>query len=193
MRNKLKLTVLAAVVIGLVVTLVFGKLYMTRDDSGADLLWNPNEAYLFVTVAHRGFRIRYLEYPWVVLKELLYGVRGPDDQRTSVTVVHITADGVERHVEAWDQDQANTPDLYTPFEGRIYANYRGSLGKWTGNKFEMATAEEQRRLDGTNRLVATDIDKGAGGGPNVDLGSQSATMSLQSMWAGSSHCRLKTK
>ena len=89
---------------------------------------------------------------------------GPGYQRTSVTVVHITASGVDRHVvEALDEEQANTPDLYTPFEGYIYANYHGSLCKWTGNKFETATAEEQRRLDGTNRLVATDIEKDTAG------------------------------
>jgi hypothetical protein len=164
MRNKLKLAVLSAVLVGALMALVFGKLYMIREDSGADLLWNSNEAYLFVNVARRGFRINYLEYPWVVLKELLYGVRGPDDQRTSLTVLHIRASGVERHVvEALDEEQANTPDLYTPFQGQIYANYHGSLCKWTGNKFETATTEEQHRLDGTNHLIATDIEKDAAG------------------------------
>jgi len=164
MRNKLKLTVLIAVLVIGVGVLVFGKIYLIRDDSGGDLLWDGSEAYLFMDVRHRGFQIGYLEYPWVVLKELLYGVRGPDDQRTSVTVVHITASGVDRHVvEALDEEQANTPDLYTPFEDYIYANYHGSLCKWTGNKFETATAEEQRRLDGTNRLVATDIEKDTAG------------------------------
>ncbi|MFZ0861408.1 MAG: hypothetical protein WB781_23750 [Candidatus Sulfotelmatobacter sp.] len=164
MRNKLKLTVLIAVLVIGVGVLVFGKIYLIRDDSGGDLLWDGSEAYLFMDVRHRGFQIGYLEYPWVVLKELLYGVQGPDDQRTSVTVVHITASGVDRHVvEALDEEQANTPDLYTPFEDYIYANYHGSLCKWTGNKFETATAEEQSRLDFTNRLVATDIEKDTAG------------------------------
>jgi hypothetical protein len=164
MRIKLKLTVLVVVLVIGVGVLVFGKIYLIRDDSGGEVLWNGSEAYLFMGVSHRGFQIGYLEYPWVVLKELLYGVRGPDDQRTSVTVVHITASGVDRHVvEALDEEQANTPDLYTPFEGYIYANYHGSLCKWTGNKFETATADEQRRLDGTNRLVATDIEKDTAG------------------------------
>src|SRR5487761_1043364 len=151
MRNKLKLTVLTAILVIAVGILVFGKIYFIRDDSGGDLLWNGSEAYLFMSVHRRGFQIEYLEYPWVVLKELLYGVRGPDDQRTSVMVVHITASGVDRNVvEALDEEPANTPDLYTPFEGYIYANYHGSLRKWSGNRFETATAEEQRRLDGTN-------------------------------------------
>jgi hypothetical protein len=164
MRNKLKLTVLAAVLVGVVATLVFGKLYLIEDDSGGTLLWNSNEAYLFMGVARRGFRISYREYPWIMLEGLLYGVRERDDQRTSVTVVHISAAGMDRHMfEASDEEQANTPDMLTPFEGQIYANYHGSLVKWTGDKFETATAEEQRRLDGTNRLVPTDIEKDAAG------------------------------
>jgi hypothetical protein len=164
MRNKLKVTILAAVLVGVAAALVFGKAYFIRDDGGAELLWNSDEAYLFASVARRGTQVAYLEYPLMLLKEALNGVWGLDDQRTSVTVVHIAASGVERHVvEASDEEQANTPDLYTPFEGHIYANYHGSLYKWTGSKFETATAEEQRRLDGTNRLVATDIDKGADG------------------------------
>jgi hypothetical protein len=164
MRNRLKLAVLVAVLVIGVGVLVFGKMYFIRDDSGGYLLWNGSEAYLFMDVSHRGFQIGYLEYRWVVLKELLYGVRGPDDQRTSVTVVHITASRVDRNVvEALDEEQANTPDLYTPLEGYIYANYHGSLCKWTGNKFETATPEEQRRLDGTNRLVAAEIKKDAAG------------------------------
>src|ERR1035438_3900 len=136
MRNKLKVTILAAVLVGVAAALVFGKAYLIRDDGGAELLWNSDEAYLFASVARRGTRVAYLEYPLMLLKEALNGVWGLDDQRTSVTVVHIAASGVERHVvEASDEEQANTPDLYTPFEGHIYANYHGSLYKWTGSKF----------------------------------------------------------
>jgi hypothetical protein len=113
MRNKLKLTLLVAVLMIGAGVLVFGKMYFIRNDSGGNLLWNGSEAYLFIDVRHRGFQIGYLEYPWIVAKELLYGVRAPDDQRTSVTVVHITASGVARNVvEASDEEQANTPDLY---------------------------------------------------------------------------------
>ncbi len=174
MRNKLKLIVLVAVLVIGVGVLVFGKTYFIRDDSGGDLIWDGSEAFLFVDVRHRGFQMGYLEYPWVVLKELLYGVRGPDAQRTSVTVVHITASGVDRHVvEALDEEQANTPDLYTPFEGSVYANYHGSLCKWTGSRFETATAEEQRRFDGTNRLAATDIEKDAAGWSKRGFGEDS--------------------
>jgi hypothetical protein len=135
--------------------------YFVRDDSGGEFLWNGDEAYLFMSVTRRGYKIGYWEYPLALLKEALYGVRGVDDQRTSVTIIHIRNSGIERHVvEALYEEPANTPDFYTPCAGSIYANYHGSLIKWTGNKFETATEEERRRLDGTNRLDEKNMEKG---------------------------------
>lgn len=152
---------LVSVLVIAIMAFGFGKIYAIRDDCGGDLLWNADEAYLFIGVARRGFRISYLEYPWVMLKESLYGVRLPDDQRTSVTVVHITASGVEQHVvEMLDERPANTPILYTRLQGNIYANCGGNLCKWTGNKFEAATEQEQRRLDGTSQLVEKNMEDG---------------------------------
>jgi hypothetical protein len=164
MKKWQKLAVIAAILGIVVAGFASLKIYFIRDDSAGNLLWNADEAYLFMNVSRRGIRMSYLEYPLVLLKEYLHGVYGPDDQRTSVTVVHVTAAGVEHHVvEMLDEEQANTPDLYTPFEGGIYANCHGSLCKWTGNKFETATEEEQRQLGGTNHLSAKDIDKSTGG------------------------------
>jgi hypothetical protein len=161
MQNKLKLTVLIAVLVIAIMVVGFGKIYAFHDDCGGELLWNADEAYLFIGVARQGFRISYLEYPWVILKESLYGVRLPDDQRTSVTVVHITASGVEHHVvEMLDEQPPNNPILYTRLQGNIYANCEGYLCKWTGNKFEVATEEEQHRLGGTSQLVEKNMEKG---------------------------------
>jgi hypothetical protein len=155
MRKSWKPVVLIAVLVIAIMAFGFGKIYAIRDDCGGYLLWNADEAYLFIGVARAGFRISYLEYPWVILKESLYGVRPPDDQRTSFTVVLITASGVEQHVVA-----ASAPDLYTRRQGSIYANCGGDLCKWTGNKFEVATEEEQHRLEGTSQLVEKNMEKG---------------------------------
>src|SRR5271165_3272350 len=161
MRKRKKLVVLAVLFVIAVMALGFGKIYAIRDDCGGDLLWNADEAYLFMGVARRGFRISYLDYPWVMLKELLYGVRLPDDQRTSVTVVHITASGTEHDVvQMLDEQPANTPIRYARRQGYIYANCEGHLCKWTGNKFETATEEEQRRLDGTSQLDEKHMEEG---------------------------------
>jgi hypothetical protein len=161
MRKSWKLVVFIAALVIAIMILGFGKIYAFRDDCGGYLLWNADEAYLFIGVARQGFRISYLEYPWVILKESLYGVRLPDDQRTSVTVVHITASGVEHHVvEMLDEQPPNNPILYTRLQGNIYANCEGYLCKWTGNKFEVATEEEQHRLGGTSQLVEKNMEKG---------------------------------
>jgi hypothetical protein len=161
MRTGTKVIIVATILLGAVVAAASRKLYFIHDDDGDDLVWNSNEAYLFMGVARRGYRISYMEYPWATLKQLLYGVRLPDDQRSSVTVVHLTAYGVDRHVvEMLDEQPGNFPILYTPRHGYIYANCEGQLCKWTGNRFETATEEEQRRLDGTSQLDEQNMDKG---------------------------------
>ena len=159
---KKRLTVLLAVVFFItVVALAFGKTYVVRDDWDGKLLWSSNEAYLFISMHRRGFQIGYWEYPWVLVEELLNGVRSLDDQRTSVSVVHMTTSGVDHHVvEMLDEQPGNAPNAYTPLQGYIYANCEGQLCKWNGNKFETATEEEQRRFDGTNQLTEKNIDKG---------------------------------
>jgi hypothetical protein len=171
MRTRRKLSVLAALLLTASAVLVFGKIRVVRDDSGGTLLWNSTQAYLFMDVHRRGFHITYLEYPWVILKESLYGVREPDNQRTSVVVIHLTASAIEKHVvEMAEEHPGNTPVLYTPFDDFIYANCGGYLCKWNGNKFETATEDERHRLDGTNGLVAKDIDQGVGGWSKHDFG-----------------------
>src|SRR5579864_8733560 len=133
MQKETRLAVGAALTVVVLAALVFGKIYVIRDDGGGDLIWNANEAYLFMGVSRRGARIGYMEYPWLLLKQLLYDVREPDDQRTSVTVIHITKSGVERHViQVPDEQPGNTPVLYKAVENQIYANWHGYAYKWTG-------------------------------------------------------------
>jgi hypothetical protein len=125
------------------------------------VLWNQDEAYLFMSVARRGLHVSYLGYAGVIFREYLNGVREPDDERKSVVVIEITSSAVEQHVlEVADSTPGMDPGSYTPIEGRIYANYPGigGLCRWDGDRFEPATGEEQRRLDGINRLTSRDFD-----------------------------------
>lgn len=135
------------------------QVYTIREDGGADLLWNDNEAYLFVYDNYRGFRTNYLTYPWIIVKQyLFYAPPDPDDEHVSAAVFHITSAGIERY----SLDSAGS-SLQTPFEGKIYANCHGSLCKWAGTHFEPASEEERRMLDGLNRLAPNDIDGGPDG------------------------------
>lgn len=174
-HTRYKLTVLAVGFVITIAILVLEKTHIVRDDSGGTLLWNSNEAYLFMDVHRRGARIRYIEYPWAIFETLFGGVRPPDDQRTSVVVIRVTAAGVEhRVVQMLEEHPGNTPNLYTPFDDVIYANCGGHLCKWNGNKFEKATEEEQHRFDGIYKLGAKDdTNKGAGAWSQRDVGSSS--------------------
>jgi hypothetical protein len=175
MQKKSRLAVGAAVIVVALLVIVFGRMYVIRDDSGGDLIWNSNEAYLFMGVARRGARIGYLEYPWILLKQLLYGVREPDDQRTSVTVVHITTSGIERHlVPMLEEQPGNSPALYKAIDGRIYANWQGYAYKWTGNEFEKATEEERARYESTKEVFEGDIEKGPDGWSQRGFGEASS-------------------
>jgi hypothetical protein len=138
-------------------------IYFIRNDSGGDFLWNADEAYLFIPVARRGLHTSYLAYPWVLFAESLYAPPFPDDQAVSVTVIRVTQSTVERHlVNVADPSPGTTPGEYTPFEGRIYANCPelGGLCRWTGERFEAATTDEQREfgVGGIEHLKVLEID-----------------------------------
>ena len=163
------------------------QMYYIREDSGGDLLWSADEAYLFMGETRRGFHLSYLEYPWMMFKEYLRAPPFPNENRASLTVIRVTPNAVERHVL---DVEGNAPDLLTPVGRTIYANCQGTLCKWSGTRFEPATEEERRRLDNINRLSAIDIENvngwskrgvGATSGDNhfsVELGRQ-ATLSVK--------------
>src|SRR5258705_12455079 len=135
----------------------FGKLYYLRDDSGGQVLSNTGEAYLFVSVARRGYRVRVVDYPWLALRTWLNAPPFPSDQRVFFTVIRVTPSGIERHEQNAVEGTADKPDFFTPIGGAIYANCQGTPCKWVGDRFEKVTQEEQEKLDGINHLAA-DID-----------------------------------
>jgi hypothetical protein len=148
MRKRTKVMV-AIVICAAAVAASALRIYFIREDSGGDVLWNANEAYLFIGVSRRGAHVSYLQYPWMIFKEYVGGVRLPDNERGSVTVIQVTPSGVEQHiVEVANTSPGSGPGEYTPFEGRIYANCPalGGLCRWAGDHFERATEDESTRL-----------------------------------------------
>lgn len=131
----------------------FSKIYYLRQYAGGSLVWHRDEAYLFLFESRLGYRINYVEYPWVLLGEYLNSPPFPDDHRFLLTVIRVTPSAVEpRVVEFGDRDEF-FPHYLTPFGERIYARCAGDiLCKWTGIDFEAATEEEQRDLGGVHRL-----------------------------------------
>jgi hypothetical protein len=176
MHKRTKVAIFALVaLLAAILAASLVNVYLLREDSDGELLWSPNEAYLFLGVAHRGAHMDYLEYPWMIFRESVGGVSAPNSERQSVTVIHITPSGLEKHViEVAAAPPGSWPGMYTPFKGQIYANYPeiGGLSRWAGDHFEAATAEEQQRFGGFSRLSAVDFTNvdgwskhGIGGGP----------------------------
>jgi len=146
--------------------------YAINEGTGGFAIWNGNEAYFFVHVDRRGDWSRYLWFPWILFKEyIIGGFAGaviPDDGRAFLVVIHVTAGGIERHsVKVADFITDNSSPIfekYTPLEGHIYVLGPGLLlWRWTGDHFEKATQEEQKRLDGIHRLTDQDFYNDANG------------------------------
>lgn len=139
----------------LVLSLTFNA-YFVRRDLGGDVLWNTKEAYFFIGRDTRGYHVKWLGYPLVVLGEMLGRIELPDDDRGAIYVMRVTSAGVERHVlELPDRRPGSGPSMFTPLDGRIWVNWPtiGGLCWWAGDHFEPATPEERTRLDGLNHLT----------------------------------------
>ena len=153
----MKIIIAVVLIVTVIAASAFLQMYYIREDSGGQLLWSADEAYLFMGETRRGFHLSYLEYPWEMLKECLHAPAFPSENRASLTVIRVTANAVERHVLDVEVG-GGAPNLFTPIGRTIYANCKGTLCKWSGAHFEPATEEEQRRLDDTNHLSAIDIE-----------------------------------
>lgn len=133
---------LLVVAIGLTM-LASVKVYFIRTQASGDLLWEADDAYIFLNITQRGYRISYLRYPFEFVKEYFGGVPTPDDKRSYVTVLRVSADGVQQYT-------INDLNLGTinVFEHNLYASDldKGALLKWTESHFGPATSEQQEKL-----------------------------------------------
>ena len=158
--------------------------YAISEGAGGSVIWNKNEAYFFVPVDRTGYRASYLQYPFIIAKELLLRVPTiPSETRAFLVVIRVTSSGVERHIvklaDRLEGGAGSDPRMFTPLEGRIYARYPplieqvmqdghlvamgDALGWWAGDHFEKATQEERRRLDGEKRLTNTEFENDENG------------------------------
>jgi hypothetical protein len=154
MPNK-RLTIATLAIGGAVILSLSFSAYFVRHDVGGWALWNAKEAYFFIDSDTRGYHVKWAGYPLLVAGEMLRRIERPDDDRGVMYIMRITSAGVERHVlELPDRRPGSGPSMYTPLDGRIWANWPtlGGLCWWAGDHFELATPEELRRLDGFNHL-----------------------------------------
>jgi hypothetical protein len=113
---------------------------LTKND---DLIWNSNEAYVFISVAQYGYSSSYLDFLIEIVKEIFpFGASAPDKKHYYTVVLHITPEANERYFV--DNFQIGSP-AYAMGQDLYAGNLVGIDGpmKWSGTHFEPANAAEQ--------------------------------------------------
>ncbi len=147
--------ILGALLIVLASVSLFHEFHGVGDSvTGGTLLWNSQEAYLFVGWGRAGYHFTGFEYVWSHIPAYFGVPRTVDDNCLSTIVVRIAPDGIQRVVA---EPYKDFPGFlaYIPNDGEIYAYDKGPLWKWTGARFEQASSEEQRKLALDEQMIAT--------------------------------------
>jgi hypothetical protein len=195
MNNITKRTLCYISILWIVVAAASCSLRALSGGSRGCLIWNNDEAYVFIEVADLGFRATGPRVPWVLFKRNVIGgfaaYEPPVDQRAFLAVMRVTSSGVERHImklaNRLDGGPGSDPYGFTPVNGQIYAScpwlirpvkYNGQLiggdtddglCTWTGDRFERATDSERRRLGGLKGLTETDFVRDSSGWSRREL------------------------
>lgn len=122
------------------------KVYYVGSGVGGTLLWNGDEAYIFLGLSERGYRLSYLGYLFEAVKEAFpFGASSPSDKHSSVEVLRITPDTVQSYVA----DNINAGGMFDPFGKNVYTRdmNTGVLMKWSGKRFEPAGQEDQQAFE----------------------------------------------
>lgn len=129
-----------------VLVVVFAPIYYVGDGSGGDVIWNSGQAYVFMTVVHRGYRMNCLRLvaEFLLRSFIPFGASVQDNKSSSVIVLRIAPGNLQR----FDFDKMNAGGMFDPFGKDVYTRDidTGVLMKWSGDRFEPASVEEQRSL-----------------------------------------------
>ena len=127
----------------LVLLSLFFEFHLVQDGAQDDvLLWNSEEAYLFIGWGRSGYHISGFEYLFSYIPAYFGIPRTVDDNRLSMVVFRITPTEVERYVsEPYHMYRGFL--AYLPRDKTIYAYDGGAmLWKWAGTHFETAFPEK---------------------------------------------------
>jgi hypothetical protein len=177
--------------------------YAISGGTSGCVLWNSNEAYLFMEVSDLGFHPTGVRVPRVWFKQHVIGgfaaSEPPVNQSAYLLVMRVTSSGVERHTvklaDRLDGGPGSDPYLFTPMEEHVYASCPWMIGtflqdghpvgkdvgdglcKWAGDHFEKATEGERRRLNGISRLTDADLG-GENGWSRRSFGARSRSFTI---------------
>jgi hypothetical protein len=137
----MKKIIVTIVLIACVIVSAFLHVYYIRDGASGDLLSNGEEAYLFLSVGTRGYRLSYLQSPIEYLRAYFRTGVSASEEHFSVFAIRITSDDIQRY-----EPQPLSLGAIDPVDSNIYARSNGALVKWSGAQFEPASTEELRRF-----------------------------------------------
>jgi hypothetical protein len=155
-RKTLWLYIVAGLAIATIaLTTIHLRFIMTGSDS--DLIWNDENAYLFVHSVDFGYKVPLWEYPVDILLQLLNGTRSSDERHFHLTVFQITVDKVERY----EFDNLELHEFSGSDRG-VFANDNGKLVKWTGKQF-LPASQQDVQAGKTNHGRSADDHNGSEG------------------------------
>jgi hypothetical protein len=149
MSTRRKKAVVLLVILA-ILFVVLAPIYYIRDDSGGYLIWGHDQAYVFMTVVHRRYRMNCLRLAVAFVKELIpFETFSPDDTGSSAIVFRIGPGNLQR----FDFDNMNleSPDgisqsIYVVNRENNGGLLNGGLLKWSDNHFERTSDDEQNAL-----------------------------------------------
>jgi hypothetical protein len=139
MKKKILFCALA-VAIGVGV-LASAHVYTIVDSGEGVLFWNADEAYVPINMVTDGYRMTGLQYLGEIVRELLYSVREPSNERFYTIVLRITSSG--------DVEESLSSGVhlgeYNVIDGKIYGYGLGDGAPWRldGTSFSTLSSEEK--------------------------------------------------
>jgi hypothetical protein len=156
-KRRIALLVVLALVIS---TLALVRLHYVRSGAVGDLIWNSDEAYVFLSVYQYGNTFSCLGVVGEMVKEgFPFGASPPKNKHYYATVLHITPGSVEHFTV--DNFRIGSPAF--PVGQNVYAgNLLAETGpmKWYGSHFQVTTPEEKEEVRKALQLIPP--------GPNYD-------------------------
>jgi hypothetical protein len=138
-KKRIAVVLLAGLVISIVTASLGTTYWVGTKTTRSQLLWNDEEAYLFVGARSTGWRFSYLRLLGELALALLQTSTPPHESRPHIEMFKINSLGVERYL--LEKRDVVWPS-FTVFQGRIHY---GMLRQWTGSQFEPVTPDQQRR------------------------------------------------
>jgi hypothetical protein len=134
-------TILVILAIGLLLMAHFKQLYFITDRADGQLIWNVNQADVFLREVTLGYRVSYLAYPLEGVQEILYHVPSPDKRRSNTIIMELTDSKVHRI----DINYTNITSI-EQVNGDIFAATEAGLLRWAGSRFIPASTQEKEQF-----------------------------------------------